>query len=995
MSHLSRRKPNPVEVLSLDSFDQAFLIHTGNLKLINPLETIAEVLKASGDLILWGPQAALMFRVLVNGWKEAGGEDYTDEVVDAFDLEADPVTVDNKRLNKILKGAEDLGARHWKLVKNKIDEIYLETQYRSQVFYDERFNQFIEATTERGHEPTENQIQADVGKVEKVSREQFDQWFSLQQPIIIQDYINGFPSEVLNPRIAELATQATLKEGVRAVDRAELINRVNNIPSIPHAQFDITGDVEVARAWNKTAVAMMQGYAVSEYQVISERDRKTCPVCQRIDGRCFSAEMAVNKMQEYDGITAGNVQAIRDLWRFPRMDDVDNVPPEAIRDLDLVPPFHPRCRCEVVLLHTRFDGNVTFDSFNEIPMVPEQRLLFRDRHMQGWDTHRDKTRQAAWRLMGDKKANVAVSRHGDNICVAQYSKHKSGVTVNKLYNFGRVQDTTLIENFAQFAKDKGGYVRVASPASLREVKFLERHWFKETRLGYQAEGSALDKILAGKRRRVKRPAKVTPAEKIQSTTHAPVSQFEKKLLQIEKEIADHNFEYGVFYDESGEILIKKRGQKHSVKWTRAECESMRGKYNTHNHPSNNSFSPDDVRFLINWELRSVRAVGRQYRHEIWVDYDAPFVKQWSKLPQEMRAERLNETWQKSFKKHYDDVKTEFTGLLQKGEMTLIEANRLHYHEVWRRVSDELKWLKYERKNWYVSLNDPYDGKSVFLTKKQLTANRGELVIDLGKIEKEKIVGLGGGVNETQIVTLPNGQKGVFKPIDGERFDIRKTITNVDAPLAHREALSWEIDRYLGLNLVPETRLVKINGKTGSLQYFRGDAVTEAEFALKFRRSPLRDLKDEDVYNSTIFDFLIGNTDRHGKNWMRVVEGRGKGKMILIDNGYAFPQAGTQDILGVGEFRCGAAMQQSTTVPGFNSILSIPKREVLMKRLDALDVEQLGRKYGLSTEEITAMERRRDMLVRLIQQSKMHRLFRDYYGWGHRKVAEELWNDVMF
>lgn len=995
MSHLSRRKPNPVEVLTLDPFDQAFLIHTGNLRLVNPLETIAEVLKASGDLILWGPQAALMFRVLINGWKEAGGEDYTDEVVDAFDLEADPVTVDDKRLNGILKGAKDLGARHWKIVGDKVNEILFETQYRSQIFYDKRFEEFIEATVERGHEPTESQIQTDVGKVEKVSREQFDQWYSLQQPIVIQDHINGFPSNVLNPRIAELATQASLKEGVRAVDRAELINRVNNIPSIPHANFDVTGDVEVARAWNKTAVAMMQGYAVADYQVISERDRKTCPVCQRIDGRCFSAQQAVNKMIEYDDITPGNVQAIRDLWRFPRMDDVDNVPPEAIRDLDLVPPFHPRCRCEVVLLHTRFDGNVTFESFNEIPMVPEQRLLFRDRHMQGWDTHRDKTRQAAWRLMGEKKANVAVSRHGDNICVAQYQPHKSGITLNKFYNFGRAQDTTLIENFAQIAKDKGGYVRVVSPASLREVKFLERHWFKETKLGYQAEGSALDKILAGKKKRIKSPAKVTPAEKIQPTTHAPVTELEKKVLAIEKEIADHNFEYGVIYDDSGEIYLKKRGQKHRVEFTRAEMDMMPGKYLTHNHPSNNSFSAGDIKFMITHDLKAMRAVGRQYRHQVWVDSADPFVKTMSKYSPEIRKARLIETWERSFKKHYDGVKSDFLAAIKEGRMTLAEANRLHYHEVWTRVSDELKWLKYERKNWYVSLNDPYEGKSVFLTAKQLNANRGELIVDLGRIETKNITALGGGVNETQIVTLPNGKKGVFKPIDGERFDLRRTITNVDAPLAHREALSWEIDNYLRLNLVPETRLVKINGKTGSLQYFRADAITEQEFARKFRTSALRDLKGDDIYNSSIFDFLIGNTDRHGKNWMRVVEGRGKGKMILIDNGYVFPQAGGSDRLGLKEFRCGPALTQSAQNPGINKVLTKDKKELLYKRLDALDIEQLGRKYGLSTEEITAMERRRDLLVNAIQSDRVHQLFTGYSGWGNQTAAEALWGKIMY
>lgn len=998
MSHLSRRKPNPVDVLKLDPFDQAFLIYTGNLKLINPLETVAEVLKASGDLILWGPQAALLFRVLMNGWREAGGEDYTDEVVSTFDTDADPVTVNLSRLERILRGGNALGRRHWSEIEDKIPEILFETQYRSQIFYDKRFGDFIERI-EEGKTVSETVFQTETGKfekVEKVSRENFDQWFELQSPGHIQEYVNRFPSDVLHPRIRELATQASIKEGVRAIDRGEMINRIQNIPAIPHAQFDITGDVEVARAWNKTAVAMMSGYVVSEYQVISERDKKTCPVCQRIDGRVFEAQRAIEKMQEYDNVTPGNLDAIRELWKFPRIDDVDNVPPEQVHGLDLVPPFHPRCRCEVILLHSRFSGSTSFEFQNTMSMPYQERLLFRDRRMKDWKDHRDKTKQAAYRLMGNKKAgNVAVAQHGENITIAQYRGHKSGITVKEFYNFGRAQDRTIIENLAQMAKDKKGYLRVTNPASLREVKFLERAYFKKIKQGYQAEGSALDKIIAGKKKRLKKPAQVTPSEKVVVPTHADPApgDFEKRLLQREKEIAGLRHERAIIMNSKGDFLFSKTGHTRHVSFDTRERGFFKQNVLIHNHPSGQSFSPNDIQCLIVGDLNEVRAVGAQWRHSMRIDFAHPdlqdLIKSHGRGSKYMRY-RMLEEFDKVYKRRYRAVLKRLDKLVNEGKITIPEWQERLWHEVWTDISKKITWLRYERTDWFLSVEGRVAQKtsSVMLNKEVLESQKGKFVIDLGDIPESKITPLGGGVNETRIVELPNGEKAVFKPIEGERFGLRGSITNEACPLAHREALSWEIDDILGLDLVPETRLVSINGEIGSLQHFQKSAKIAARAG---GTAPL----DDELYKIDVFDFLIGNTDRHQGNYMFYTRGAKKGRVIAIDNGYVFPRSSADiDIFGVDEFRSAPALDYRSRKPELNKFLTKSQKNDLVEKLNSLDVEQLGRKYSLDVAEIEGLDKRRSLLIKLIQDDNLHELFQHYGGWGQTARAAELYQKYM-
>ena len=100
------------------------------------------------------------------------------------------------------------------------------------------------------------------------------------------------------------------------------------------------------------------------------------------------------------------------------------------------------------------------------------------------------------------------------------------------------------------------------------------------------------------------------------------------------------------------------------------------------------------------------------------------------------------------------------------------------------------------------------------------AKREKLLTE-NEVEEKAI--LGGGCNGSYWVSLENGDtiEGVWKPASEEYKGLRDGI--LGGTYYIREAAAWEIDKAMGLNLVPPTVIQQIDNDWGSVQEFAGDA----------------------------------------------------------------------------------------------------------------------------------------------------------------------------
>lgn len=229
---------------------------------------------------------------------------------------------------------------------------------------------------------------------------------------------------------------------------------------------------------------------------------------------------------------------------------------------------------------------------------------------------------------------------------------------------------------------------------------------------------------------------------------------------------------------------------------------------------------------------------------------------------------------------------------------------------------------------------PLKGRKWSALEKEL---REDVVIQLTPIKSNK------GINESFIIELNNGKKAIFKP------HYEKWSSNYRA-----EVLAYELDQKLGFNLVPVTveRELLLNGKKvkGSVQAFVDGK------SLFDRYVPI---KGTDLERQMLFDYFIGNKDRHLRNYL-VNE---RGTIHSIDNGLSFS--------GYGHNRMGMNQLHDKLQP----YLKTPEGKELFNKIAALknDVDFKKELEGyLSKQDVDNLFKRID---NLIEYEKTGHLFR--------------------
>ncbi len=152
----------------------------------------------------------------------------------------------------------------------------------------------------------------------------------------------------------------------------------------------------------------------------------------------------------------------------------------------------------------------------------------------------------------------------------------------------------------------------------------------------------------------------------------------------EDEIRHKSYENCFAFGPKGKILLRKSGSKDTIIITAEEGKKLKGAVFTHNHPGSSSFSPADIRTSCGLGLKEIRIASSKYFYTMRLKDGSNFTeKMWKEIEPAMN--RYNFA-----------VRNELEDKIISGEISINDANILHWHEVWSRVVKDIPELEYSR-----------------------------------------------------------------------------------------------------------------------------------------------------------------------------------------------------------------------------------------------------------------------------------------------------------
>ena len=160
---------------------------------------------------------------------------------------------------------------------------------------------------------------------------------------------------------------------------------------------------------------------------------------------------------------------------------------------------------------------------------------------------------------------------------------------------------------------------------------------------------------------------------------------------------------------------------------------------------------------------------------------------------------------------------------------------------------------------------------------------------MGEATITDMIDIGEGVTRPQKATLElDGEihHGVFKTVDIFREGLTRVGDTMEMNFQDSfktEIAAYEVDRLIGLGLVPATLERSYRGDRGSLQWWVESEMSEAERAQRPILPPDRQAWGRVMSKVRLFDSLIYNTDRHQRN-IRITK---DWTIVLIDHSRTF------------------------------------------------------------------------------------------------------------
>lgn len=163
-----------------------------------------------------------------------------------------------------------------------------------------------------------------------------------------------------------------------------------------------------------------------------------------------------------------------------------------------------------------------------------------------------------------------------------------------------------------------------------------------------------------------------------------VGRLRHAVAAVEKEIAHNDFETAVVFASDGTLLLRKAGERATVRFTQQEALQMiDAAVFTHNHPRNTSFSLADVDLAWRLRIGEIRVVTPSFLSRM-----RPPVGGWRKIAWSVLEDTVNTI--------HDQVRQEFQAALRAGRLTDNAADLRGWHTIWLRTARQLS-VSYTRR----------------------------------------------------------------------------------------------------------------------------------------------------------------------------------------------------------------------------------------------------------------------------------------------------------
>ncbi len=225
----------------------------------------------------------------------------------------------------------------------------------------------------------------------------------------------------------------------------------------------------------------------------------------------------------------------------------------------------------------------------------------------------------------------------------------------------------------------------------------------------------------------------------------------------------------------------------------------------------------------------------------------------------------------------------------------------------------------------------------------------EKVLRDAKIIKSKKLGTG-ITNPLKLTLLDGGTElyAVFKDVDVRKTGITKLKSGAEMDFKDSwqfDVAAYELDKLLGLDMVPVTVERKYNGEKGMVQWWVPNAMTEGDRKEKGLEPPDVDSWNRYLYKLRLFDNLVYNIDRNLGNLLITPDW----KIWMIDHSRSFKNNDT--------------LKAKSDMARFS--MSFVDA---LKKLDEAKVMAHCGKY-LTVYEVRSMMRRRDAILELYEKTR--------------------------